>query len=248
VLATAVSDYRDRDKVLPGAVKDGHALEAFWKDRLGRFGKQSQVLALVNGDVTRQKIKDRAREVLKETRPDDLVVLSFAGHGIIDDKGEYRFATVDNDFLDRNWGTALTFSDIEGLLGGVRARRKLVLLDTCHSGEKDPGDIAEYLDYFADLRRSTGAVVLAAVRGDYKAQEGATVDRKPLSGGLFTHFVLQGLRDGKADVDRDGHVSVSELRDYVIAEIRKRVEKKELDEALIPALRRDNFEFDFRLD
>jgi hypothetical protein len=37
-------------------------------------------------------------------------------------------------------------------------------------------------------------------------------------GGLFTHAVLDGL-NGRADADSDGRVSISELREYVTAQV-----------------------------
>ena len=53
-----------------------------------------------------------------------------------------------------------------------------------------------------------------------KAEQKALVDEEAVgeSGSVFTRRLLWGARDGKADVDRDGAVTKSELYDYVVRE------------------------------
>jgi WD40 repeat protein len=61
---------------------------------------------------------------------------------------------------------------------------------------------------FADLRRSTGAVVIAASGGDEFALEQS-------GNGVFTSAVLAGLTNAVADLNHDGRVQVTELQDFV---------------------------------
>lgn len=63
---------------------------------------------------------------------------------------------------------------------------------------------------FADLRRSSGATVLASASGRELAFESGA--RK---NGLFTAALLEGLDGARADRDRDGELRVSELRQFV---------------------------------
>ena len=60
------------------------------------------------------------------------------------------------------------------------------------------------------LARRSGAVVFSASRGGEYSFE-----RDSLQNGVFTRVIIEALKGRKADRDRDGQVSVDELRDYV---------------------------------
>jgi uncharacterized caspase-like protein len=70
------------------------------------------------------------------SRPEDVVVLFIAGHGVHDSDpaATYYYLTHEAD-PDNLPATAANFELIEGLLNGIAPRRKLFLMDTCQSGE-----------------------------------------------------------------------------------------------------------------
>ncbi|HEY8374909.1 MAG TPA: hypothetical protein VIK91_00415, partial [Nannocystis sp.] len=88
---------------------------------------------------------------------------------------------------------------------------------------------------FADLRRGSGAAVISSASGAEFALESPQWQN-----GVFTYSVLRGLMSGHADGDRDGAISVSELRDYVVHEVHRLTRG-----AQTPTARRENLEFDF---
>ena len=113
-----------------------------------------------------------AREFLNGAKADDTVVLFVAGHGTWtnDEEAAYYYVTHDTD-LGRLRETAADFALIEGLLDGIGARRKLFLMDTCASGERDAADTEAVADA-ADARgiqaraiRDLGPAVGAAAQG-----------------------------------------------------------------------------------
>ena len=59
---------------------------------------------------------------------------------------------------------------------------------------------------------------------------------------MFTYAVLDGLKNGKADRNGDGIVTVSELEAYVIDTVRKLTKG-----AQNPTVRRENLDFDFSI-
>src|SRR5207253_6830652 len=83
----------------------------------------------------------KVKERLQQAKVEDQVVLFFAGHGLLDKKLDYYFCTVDIDFREPA-RRGLLYEEIEGLLDGIKARKKLLLIDTCHSGELDKEDLA----------------------------------------------------------------------------------------------------------
>ena len=197
VVAVGVSDYADARFRLTYADKDARDLADLFESKRDRFG-EIKVQRILNGHATRENIL-KAKDFLKTSRVDDLVVVFFAGHGLLDNKLDYYFATADIDFKDPA-KRGLSYEAIEDLLDGIRARKKVLLMDTCHSGELDKDEVqiarsekqpegeikvrsVRGLDFgitpkvglgnsyqllqemFADLRRGTGAVVIASAGG-----------------------------------------------------------------------------------
>jgi hypothetical protein len=90
-------------------------------------------------------------------------------------------------------------------------------------------------DWFADLRRGTGAVVISSASGNEYALEG-----EQWHNGVFTYALLNGLKNRAADLNKDGVVTVSELQTYVIDQVRKLT-----DGGQNPTVRRENLDYDF---
>ena len=71
-----------------------------------------------------------------------------------------------------------------------------------------------------------GRMVVTASTSLQFAHEGepdVRLSRDQAQPSLFTAAVVQGLRDGSADLDRDGLISVGELYDYVYEQVRRKV-------------------------
>ncbi|MBN1411571.1 MAG: caspase family protein [Spirochaetales bacterium] len=64
---------------------------------------------------------------------------------------------------------------------------------------------------YNDLLRRSGAIVFSSSRGGEFSYE-----NREFKNGIFTEEILNGLTDGRADYDKDGLVSVDELREFVI--------------------------------
>jgi WD40 repeat protein len=93
--------------------------------------------AVTGPDPTKEQLLKALRTfaVSEERRPDDYVVLYFAGHGTIaEQSGRHYLLTADSDHDLR--GTALRSEDLVGeLWDETGIERLLVLLDACHSEE-----------------------------------------------------------------------------------------------------------------
>ena len=280
VVAIGVSNYKNSAYNLRYAAKDaGDILDAY-RALEGRPAPRGQVhvLNLTNEKATRDGIR-QAREFLKPARINDLAVVFAAGHGMTDAKQNYYFGTWDIDPAHPE-ANGLPYEDFEGLLDGITALQKVLLLDTCFSGEIDKDEpttltsssagadgtvkmrsfkaqrgvsvVADtensaaaapsstsllrfQQDWFADLRRGTGAVVISSASGNEFALEG-----EQWRNGVFTYALLNGIKNRAADSNKDNTVTVGELQTYVIDQVRKLT-----DGGQNPTVRRENLEYDF---
>jgi WD40 repeat protein/uncharacterized caspase-like protein len=269
VVAVGVSDYQDERFRLSYADKDARDLADLFESKRGHFG-EVKVLRILNREATQENIR-RAKEFLKAAQVDDQVVLFFAGHGLLDRSLDYYFATADFDFKDPA-RRGLPYEAIEDLLDGTRARKKLLLMDTCHSGELDKEGVqvtesGKKPDETIKVRAFRGLdleiapkvgldnsyQLLQSVFADLRRGTGAVVissaggaeyalESATWKNGVFTHAVLRGLK-GEADRNRDGRVQVSELRDFVEQEVSRLTQGRQT-----PTARRENLAVDFPVD
>lgn len=260
VFAVGVSDYEVDELDLGLAAKDA-------RDIAGAFAQttafdQVEVALVLDREATRERVLERGREFLSRARLDDTVVLFFAGHGYLDARIEYFFATTETNLREHR---GLAWTELIGLVDATPARNRLLLLDTCHSGEADHdairgdgGDITEgargmslgarvglnesfelVRSLFMDLRDSTGAAIISAARGSELSRESSEWNN-----GAFTKAIVEELLGGDAarDPNQDGIIQVSELERYVS---RRVVELT--DGAQQPTMRGVNVDLDFAI-
>ena len=136
-LGFGVSRYADPRLTLRYADKDALDLGSSLMKMEGRGFDRVFVHTLTNSQVTKSSIA-KAREFLARASVDDIAVVFVAGHGIFRDgpDEQYYFATYDTD-IARIHETAAGYGLIESIMTGIVPRKKLLLLDTCQSGERD---------------------------------------------------------------------------------------------------------------
>ena len=255
-IGIGVSEYQDKQHNLSYATKDINDLNAIFIE------KDPTITNYILTDhlATRDNIVAIKKELLK-TNVNDRIILSFSGHGLLDDERNFYFGTYDTDF-DQPEKKGLHYDAIEWLLDSIPARSKLVMMDVCHSGEVEQGE-GNYInpidtsttflsvtpafnlqntfqlmqELFADLSRGNGAVVISAAGGLEVAYE----DEK-WTNGVFTYCILKGLTEGLADINDDDEITVSELKSYVSEEVEKLTKGKQK-----PTSRQENLEFDFKV-
>jgi len=127
-----VSKYQDSEMNLKFADKDVKSLASLFTNQ---FENKVQIDTLLNENATKEKII-ALKAILKESSIDDTVIISFSGHGLIDEKSNFYFATHDIDFNNPS-ENGISYNAIQNLLSDIPARKKLLLLDACHSGEID---------------------------------------------------------------------------------------------------------------
>ena len=154
-------------------------------------------------------------EFLDQAKPNDVIVLFIAGHGVTNDEQELFFMTHDAD-IDRPF-TGMAVDRFRSYLDNRPINQNaLFLLDICHSGAADGRVVAE--DAVQTLTKGTGAIVFASSSGSQQSFEDETFGG---GHGAFTAALLEGLR-GLADNkvgDRDGFNSLQEIVVFTSARV-----------------------------
>ncbi len=158
---------------------------------------QVHLLDLTDEKATKTGIA-QAREWLKQTHPNDLVILFAAGHGITDAQQDYYFGTYDID-PGQPQVNGLPYEQFEALLDGIPALRKLLLLDTCFSGEIDK----EAPTVVADaVKTRDGVVKMRAFRAVNVVADESTAPASVASSAASGPAATQHFEDLFADLRR----------------------------------------------
>ncbi|MCB0598251.1 MAG: caspase family protein, partial [Phaeodactylibacter sp.] len=195
--------------------------------------------------ATKAGIEDflqKVKEKLLTSDVDDRIILYYSGHGLRDEKEGLILSTYDMNFED--YANKLSYESLEGLLDGIPARNKLLILDACATGELDQKTLSEIgmnteaqmqerdkisslyslmKTTFFDLRRNNGATVIAGAQGWQEALEGGGLDHSVIS---YCIQELLGLIE-KAPGQK-GPVMVSNLIDYILTEVPRLMMEKSL--------------------
>lgn len=152
--------------------------------------------------------------------PGDLVLVYLSCHGVLDDRGRLYYATTDTD-RSLLAATAVPSAWLNEQLEDCRGRRQILVLDCCHSGAFAKGAKGESDLALGERFEGRGRVVLTGSRGtEYSFEHDQVVGTSTSS--VFTGALVEGLRSGDADRDRDGVVSVGELYDYAYDTVRSK--------------------------
>ncbi|MEQ0562397.1 caspase family protein [Amycolatopsis sp. NEAU-NG30] len=154
-------------------------------------------------------------EFYRGRRRDELTLLYFTGHGVKDDDGSLYLAMA-NTRRDSLMFTALAAELVDRAMAGCASRQKVLVLDCCYSGAFPAGKLAKAGTDVHTLERFQGrgrAVLTASDATQYSFEGNEVVGSAARS--VFTRHLVAGLRDGSADLDGDGDVTVDELYSYV---------------------------------
>ncbi len=120
--------------------------------------------------------------------------------------------------------------DLGAAIGGkIRAKDKILLTDSCHSGAIRPEDLQDVNHTLIHLDKSLFS--LTASRDREVSYESAAWGG---GHGVFTYYVVRGL-EGEADENGDGIVTADELQDYVYRNVRQATSEAPRDSRTRPS-------------
>ncbi len=223
---------------------------------------------LTDEQATNSRIKTLT-DFVKQADYNDVVIIFAAGHGVLDDQLDYYFASYDMDFYEPET-RGISFESFEHILEATKSRKKLLMLDACHSGEVDKDEV----EITENVVEDNGDITFRAVGKDISVKDGkkissfqlsrmlfadtresngATVissasgteyaiEGKDWNNGVFTYTFLHGLDSKGADLNRDGEVMLSEMQTYLNIKVLELTGGRQS-----PNSRVENLKSDFRL-
>jgi hypothetical protein len=180
------------------------------------YGDFDEVLVLK--DAPQHESQRTLLHVLRSARREDLVLIYYSGHGKLGLEGGLHLATFDTN-IDTLEATSIPVDRIRGFLRASPTSKVILILDCCYSGKVGEaflkgGGVEDQLAQIQSEGR--GTYILTASSGLEVAQE------KPEDqNSLLTKYILEGIREGKADFDDKGSVSIGDLYRYASEQIKK---------------------------
>jgi WD40 repeat protein/uncharacterized caspase-like protein len=235
ILSVGVNEYENNKFNLRYAVADAQSFAAEIKTRqttLNNYGSV-ELIQLNDRDATRAGILKSLTELTTKARPEDAVIVYFAGHGTAQ---ENRFYLVPHDLgspTETSYQTILDHSisdeDLGRVFEGMDAGQTALVIDACNSGqaleseEKRRGPMNS--KGLAQLAYEKGMYILTAAQSYQAAKETSR-----LGHGYLTYaLVEEGLKTNIADIEpKDGRVLLREWLKYATARV-PQLQQQQLD-------------------
>jgi len=166
---------------------------------------------------TRDNILVTLKWLSENLKPQDSLIFAFSGHGDVENKTNFLIPLDGRRVLPQD--TSIRLLRLFEWLDSCPARRQVVMLDSCHSGGLSRGERGnrgsmEVSRHFSIEIERRGKVEGRAVLSSCSSDEVSYEDDK-LGHGIFSYFILKGLRDMDADLNKDYRVTVYELGSFV---------------------------------
>lgn len=182
-------DHYDHIDALSGAVNDAHSVKNVLErnaDGTLNFATPKLMTGTRPTGITRTQLRDAVDELFKDDA--DIALLYFAGHGYIDDTGGFLCAS---DCTSGHDGLAL--HDVMAMANKSKAKNKVIILDSCHSGVVGADAVTTQVSEISD-----GVTILTASTADQYALE------TPGGGaGVFTNLLVDALSGAAANLVGD---------------------------------------------
>jgi hypothetical protein len=254
-----VDDYKGAELDLNYAAKDANDLHAalysackkyfnvddtnrvhFYNLTVNRNGK-SGTENIQSAYPDMNNIKKQLLEIEKTSRPEDIFILFFAGHGEIVDKDQLLLLTAESS---RENFKGIRMRELLEQMNRIPAGKRVLILDACHSGAAINNlDLAQYsgkrdvkdaerqsqrLKELEKLASKSGFAIITASSSDQKALELPQYEH-----GLLTYALLNSMLNNKDALDEDNKLQLERWLLTTEEEVKK-LNNEQSAERLVP--------------
>ncbi|GAA1999307.1 hypothetical protein GCM10009799_28130 [Nocardiopsis rhodophaea] len=187
-------------------------------------GEFDEIVPLL--EPTRGEASQAIEAALTTGKPDDLILISFSGHGVLDRYGRLHLTFRDTR-QNSPLSTGLSSEALQRMLQDSRVTSKVLLLDCCYSGSFADGfttrsgqdtDTINFQREFLE-ERGEGTYVIASSGANQPAHEGANAAGAHPS--PFSDAVARGLSGEAEDTDGTGWIDWESLHRFVRREVER---------------------------
>ncbi len=207
------------------AEKDAQDFSKFLKNTK-YSGDGWEIINLVGANATERKIRDVVGSTLSRAESGDTIYIFFSGHG-----QSTQYIANDIYLVAYDSDPRLEFSGVEydffaDKISNSKASNIIAFIDACRSGGVSSAKGRSMLpnqEFFSrievELNSGSNKVFFTAGSGLQLSWEDPT-----LKNGVFTHYLLKGLKDKEADLNQDSLIDLDEIEYYVRAKVIKHTE------------------------
>lgn len=200
---------------------------------------------------TLEAVRESLKQIVAAAKPEDTILLYFSGHGVLDRDSEQVVLCLADTNKDDLHHTGLKLPEVLELLGNSSVHSQMLWLDACHSGDvtlrgaKGEARDSVVLNPTARLEQVLRKRA-AQSRGFYALlscdQKQRSWEFPELKHGLFTYYLMEGLRGEAAD--SQGIIEADGLYKYVYHQTLQYIEKTNQQLRLINQQKRKRGESD----
>ena len=187
---------------------DGMA-DVLGNPQIGRFDHVRRLKTRSHRDIL-----DEVQRMFLQAQKDDLVLFYFSGHGLFDEQGHLHLAVM-NTQSSLLHVTSLPLETIKEMIDACRSVRIVLIFDCCFSSIRgsrvDPETFAHSMQLMSSGR---GKYIMTSPPHHYDPQE-KNVDAYS----LFTQHLIDGLKTGLADINREGMITADHLYHYIYTQV-----------------------------
>ena len=226
VLLIGVSQYHDRRfPILQYSTIDAQRLADTFTDVTPEFPNTSIKLHHDSATApTLIEVRSSLETIMQQAKPEDTVVFYFCGHGALDSRLQQVVFCLADTQKDAMLKTGLSAIGLLGLLGNCAAKQQILWIDVCHAnGMTVQTDVPELIDnpveQLIQMFRQHGnqnpgfQALLSCDAPSRKDRIQQSWKFPELGHGIFSHFLIEGLRGAAANPQ--GIVTASVLANFV---------------------------------
>ena len=217
-IGIGINNFATGEHNLSWSVKDIRDLAISFKKK---YGNNCYIDTLFNKDVTTPNIKS-LKDSLYKTAINDKVIIAYSGHGLLSKGFDYYLSTYAVNF-NKPEENGLPYDELENLMDSIPARKKLMLIDACHSGEVDKEELAQMKQVQRNLDSTQKGLIILVDSSSRRLgsknsvelmqrlfanvgkSTGATIisasagtqfalERNDLKNGVFTYSILEAMK------------------------------------------------------
>ncbi len=237
-----VNDYKDDELDLNYPAKDATNLSDALKLSAGKLlGDENVFIYEIHSETTakegfttpeKEGIRKALEDIGEKANPQDVVLIFFAGHGVMQGEEEKVFTFLTAEASEFN-PVGITTSELQNWLSyegphKMRANKSIMIFDACHSGKASEELIAMARDddetqrirQVEDLKDKSGMFILAASAPNQSAYELPQYEQ-----GLLTYSLLYTMKNNPEILDEGKYLNVQkwflESEEYLQNLVRK---------------------------